>query len=407
MLTKYKVLTTFKRAFNSSGYETIAKDIKKLYGINVNNITKLGGYGNKVNFLFDDNKNNYILKVKFAVDELYKTSLRRDVYTHLNKKGFLVPKIFDKIKSVDEQKLELTKYLKQRNLCDTAEWDLLSFVPGRLLAQYKFDKEELHNVLYNLGRTVAFKHEALKKINNAPPIMSIENHFLGHNCVNSKDLMYLVYDIGERQLLTYYLDLLKIKLAQKRNFLTPSIIHSDLNEFNITINSLSNARQPGHTSKTRDLNTRDSNTKDSKTRELSNQNERSLKSAFGFFDFEYCHRGYAIFDVAILMAYSALFVVRENSDKNYIKLEDPWGCANSVLAGYASKLVVNPAEADMLVAAVAGRFCASYLVSKTHPEGMDVGNPLLNVHSSQCILALRDLYVYEDRITDMWKSTVL
>ena len=57
---------------------------------------------------------------------------------------------------------ELTKYLKQRNLCDTAEWDLLSFVPGRLLAQYKFDKEELHNVLYNLGRTVAFKHEALK-----------------------------------------------------------------------------------------------------------------------------------------------------------------------------------------------------------------------------------------------------
>ena len=75
MLTKYKVLTTFKRAFNSSGYETIAKDIKKLYGINVNNITKLGGYGNKVNFLFDDNKNNYILKVKFPVDELYKSKL--------------------------------------------------------------------------------------------------------------------------------------------------------------------------------------------------------------------------------------------------------------------------------------------------------------------------------------------
>ena len=38
-----------------------------------------------------------------------------------------------------------------------------------------------------------------------------------------------------------------------------------------------------------------------------------------------------------------------------MKLEDPWGCANSVLAGYASKLVVNPAEADMLMAAVAGR----------------------------------------------------
>ena len=78
------------------------------------------------------------------------------------------------------------------------------------------------------------------------------------------------------------------------------IIHSDLNEFNITINSLSNARQP-------------EKTRDSKTRELSIKSERSLKSAFGFFDFEYCHRGYAIFDVAILMAYSALFVVRENS----------------------------------------------------------------------------------------------
>jgi len=392
MLTRYKLFTPFKRAFHSNGYETIAKDIKKLYGINVNKITKLGGYGNKVNFIFDDEKNNYILKVKFAVDEIYKTALRRDVYTHLNKNGFLVPKIFEKIKHVDEQKLELTKYLKHRNLCDTAEWDLLSFVPGRLLAQYKFDKEELHNVLYNLGRTVAFKHEALKELDYGPPVMSKENHFLGHNCVNSKDFMYLVYDIGERQLLVYYLDILKRKLAHKRNFLTQSIIHSDLNEFNITINSLSNARQPEKT--------RDSKMRDSITRELSIKSERSLKSAFGFFDFEYCHRGYAIFDVAILMAYSALFVVRENS-------EDPWGCANSVLAGYASKLKVNPAEADMLVAAVAGRLCASYLVSKTHPEGMDVGNPLLNVHSSQCILALRDLYVYEDRITDMWKSTVL
>ena len=39
-----------------------------------------------------------------------------------------------------------------------------------------------------------------------------------------------------------------------------------------------------------------------------------------------------------------------------MKLEDPWACASSVLAGYASKLKVNPAEADMLVAAVAGRF---------------------------------------------------
>ena len=73
MLTRYKLFTPFKRAFHSNGYETIAKDIKKLYGINVNKITKLGGYGNKVNFIFDDEKNNYILKVKFAVDEIYKS----------------------------------------------------------------------------------------------------------------------------------------------------------------------------------------------------------------------------------------------------------------------------------------------------------------------------------------------
>ena len=43
-----------------------------------------------------------------------------------------------------------------------------------------------------------------------------------------------------------------------------------------------------------------------------------------------------------------------------MKTEDPWECANSVLAGYASKLTVNPAEADMLVAAVAGRFYVQY-----------------------------------------------
>ena len=73
MLTRYKALTPFKRAIHSGGYETIAQDIKKLYGKSVNKITKLGGYGNKVNFMLDDEKNKYILKVKFAVDEQYKS----------------------------------------------------------------------------------------------------------------------------------------------------------------------------------------------------------------------------------------------------------------------------------------------------------------------------------------------
>ena len=77
--------------------------------------------------------------------------------------------------------------------------------------------------------------------------------------------------------------------------LQTGIIHSDLNEFNVTINSLSNARECQN------------------EREQSNRNERGLRSAFGFFDFEHCHPGYAVFDVAVLMAYSALFLFRENS----------------------------------------------------------------------------------------------
>ena len=46
----------------------------------------------------------------------------------------------------------------------------------------------------------------------------------------------------------------------------------------------------------------------------------------------------------------------QNSDKKYMKIDDPWECANSVLAGYASQSIVNQSEADILVAAVAGRY---------------------------------------------------
>ena len=77
------------------------------------------------------------------------------------------------------------------------------------------------------------------------------------------------------------------------------------------------------------------------------------------------------------------------------------------LSGYASSAVVNPAEADILVAAVAGRLCASYISSKTHSEEMELGNPHLHAHSSLCVIAMRDLLMYEVRVADVWKSMVL
>ena len=46
---------------------------------------------------------------------MFLADLLRDVYTHLNNNGFIVPKIYEKIKYVDEQKLgKLLEKFKQK-----------------------------------------------------------------------------------------------------------------------------------------------------------------------------------------------------------------------------------------------------------------------------------------------------
>ncbi|XP_028600453.2 hydroxylysine kinase isoform X1 [Podarcis muralis] len=197
---------------------------------------------------------------------------------------------------------------------------LLSYLPGKTVATIHMSPP----LLYELGRMAARMDKTLTEKFQHPLARSLHRGGFIWNLANVPLLEQYIHALGRSE----YLDAVKWAIDQFRRKIVPNlhsfrpcIIHGDLNDHNILVDT--DFTSP----------------------------KRSQYRVSGILDFSDMSYGYYVFEVAILIMYMM------------IESKDPLSVGGHVLAGYESIVPLTEEERDALFLLVSGRFAQSLVMA--------------------------------------------
>nr|XP_028600452.1 hydroxylysine kinase isoform X1 [Podarcis muralis] len=197
---------------------------------------------------------------------------------------------------------------------------LLSYLPGKTVATIHMSPP----LLYELGRMAARMDKTLTEKFQHPLARSLHRGGFIWNLANVPLLEQYIHALGRSE----YLDAVKWAIDQFRRKIVPNlhsfrpcIIHGDLNDHNILVDT--DFTSP----------------------------KRSQYRVSGILDFSDMNYGCYVFEVAILIMYMM------------IESKDPLSVGGHVLAGYESIVPLTEEERDALFLLVSGRFAQSLVMA--------------------------------------------
>lgn len=355
----------------------VKSDVYELYGVKVEEVEKLGGYGDKFNFIVTSKRDKFVFKTKFCKRDPIRDQLLGEVTSKLRHSGFVVPTAVKRRHEVENEDIKIFRYIVSKGLSpsiDQVSDELLSFVPGPLLAFAKLNADQLDRAMFKFGMLLAMLDKQMQEFTYKfeSTVDELPNPFFMHHCLLARDKLPLVAEEGTRLMVKRFLDEFERKVLPCMSELKKGLIHGDLNDLNITI--ISPLEHVTGSDVSHDV----------------------IKSCFGVFDFEDAHVGSHVFELAVCLAYVIVRSRREERD-------DVWGTSAQLIAGHARVRPLTEIEFSVLYACVAARLCVSYLQSLSHPPA--TSNSLLFFHSELCLPCLRLMRDDgEEKITGTWKA---
>jgi ethanolamine-phosphate phospho-lyase len=270
-------------------------ELKKIFNISVSTIKNLDGdvnYSNIKYALEATNGTKYILKIFPDKDELILAKEESKILNEIGKGlSFKVPQTIPA--SVNSLFFQHEK----------GEAKLLHYIEGDFIATVPHTKE----LLSSLGEKIAELHKALQKVES--PIMASRKLFWDlQHAPMSYHKINLIAEPERRKLIAYYLDRFQYFVLPVQHTLRHSLIHGDLNDYNILV-------------------------KDGKVE--------------GFLDFGDCTYSPMVNDLAIAMTY--LMLEKENLFEDILPL----------LQGYSSVSKLSHEEVELLPDLITTRLCIS------------------------------------------------
>jgi ethanolamine-phosphate phospho-lyase len=190
----------------------------------INSITQLGGYEN-LNYLIKTNTSKYILKTYLYNEDTYDLLTEENrILTHLQ--NFKDTETPHPIKFNNNETLLIININNEQRVCR-----LLSYIEGQFLGETKINSEEL---LSSLGKTIATLNNNLKNFNSyfyksRKWEWNIENLYLNKKYLDDID------KVENKRVATYFIDQFDANVVPRTEELRKSIIHNDINEWNVLI----------------------------------------------------------------------------------------------------------------------------------------------------------------------------
>lgn len=281
--------------------------LSEVFGLTAESIQQLEGYDNR-NFLIESNGIKYVLKdYRFDKNlEMYLQS-ESEFLDFLSDKGEF-PKVISSLKGNSQE------------IINDRIYRLLTFIEGDLFASIKGDESYLES----FGKKIAQLHKSSIDYYDPKLLARIDNRWDLKNLHLCEPFFEDCQDPKERKFLKYFYQQFEQNVLPKYADLRKSVIHGDINEHNVLVNS------------------------------------NEVKTFFDFGDVNY---GPLVYDLAIALTYIAL---------NY---NDSIGAVTSVVRAYHSVYELEEKELDMLYYLIAARLVQSLSnaanSSKIQPENKE------------------------------------
>lgn len=308
-----------------------------LYGLQASAQALPGEYDHNF-YLLTDNGAEYVLKIMHAARERALVEMQCAALLHLAER---VPELaLQRVCLVlDGEQIAVTK---TEDGVEHLVW-LLSYVPGRLLAQAKPQTSEL---LFSLGSLLGQLDAALLGFEHPAAQREMKWDLARAGWI--REALDLIAEPAQRALVERWLVLYETEVLPALPALRQSVIHNDANDYNVLVS-------------------------DDRDELLAGQ-----RAAISVIDFGDMLRTCTVFEVAIAAAYALL-------DK-----EQPLASAARVIAGYHSAFPLTEAELTLLYPLICMRLCVSVVNSAQRKlEAPD--DPYLTVSERPAWAALEKL----------------
>ncbi|MBI1760792.1 MAG: aminotransferase class III-fold pyridoxal phosphate-dependent enzyme [Acidobacteria bacterium] len=295
------------RAFNP---ETAARLAKEFYGLNATASALPGEYDNNFHLNTSDGT-EYVLKIMHADRERALVEMQYAALRHLAERApaLALQRVCPALNG------ELIAMVKSETGTERLVW-LLSYVPGRLLAQANPHTPEL---LFSLGALLGQVDAAL--IDFEHPATAREMKWDLARAGWIQECLHCIDDHVRRGLVERLLGQYESEVVPALPALRQSVIHNDANDYNVLVN-------------------------DDRAQLLAGQ-----RAAVSVIDFGDMLRTCTVFEVAIAAAYALL-------DK-----PNPLASAVQVIAGYHSVFPLTEQELSLLYPLICARLCVSVVNS--------------------------------------------
>jgi len=193
------------------------KELLKYYHLEPTEITKLEGYGSLNYHVKDKDNNHYILKHYTDPSELALIRAESEIINTISGKlPFKIPA------NSPGKQTSVYQY------ADKSFSRLLPYIKGSLLSKVKHSP----GLLYNFGKSLAELDRSLEGIRNAE-IESRRFVWDLQYCLLNRSKIKYITDPSKAKLVEYYFDLFEHFVLPELADLRHSIIHNDLNDYNI------------------------------------------------------------------------------------------------------------------------------------------------------------------------------
>ena len=296
------------------------KELLKHYHLQDSEITKLDGYGSLNYYIKDKDNKHYVLKHYTDPSELDLVQAESEIINTISGKlPFKIPI------NCSGKQTSVHQY------ADKSFSRLLPYIEGSLLSQVKHSAR----LLYNLGKSIAELDRSLEGIRNAE-IKSRKFIWDLQYCLLNKPKIKYITDPSKAKLVDYYFDQFEHFVLPELVNLRYSIIHNDLNDYNILTDG---------------------------------------KKITGVIDFEDITYAPLVNEIAIALAYIIL------------GKEKPLETANQVIMGYQTLYPLNEEELKLLYYLIPARLCTSVCNSaEFKAKGKDTEYTLVNEKPAWALL---------------------
>jgi len=268
------------------------KELLKHYDLEPTEIKKLEGYGSLNYFIKNNDNNYYVLKHYTNPSELALIQAESEILSIISGKlPFEIPTICS------------GKQTSVHQYPNKSFSRLLPYIKGSLLSKVKYSP----GLLYDFGKSIAELDRSLEGIRNAE-VESRKFVWDLQYCLLNRSKIKYITDLSKAKLVEYYFDQFEHFVLPELANLRYSIIHNDLNDYNI----------------------------------LTDGNK--ITGVIDFGDITYAP---LVNEIAIALAYIML------------GKENPFETANHVIRGYQTLYPLNEEELKLLYYLIPARLCTS------------------------------------------------